>query len=158
GGGEIFLFDGGFRLLRRGRNGGGKRLFFVLSEKGSIGRGVVGLAVLLFLDAKNIRGALVTGKQVLAIFRAQEVGQSLNALHDENEIILPFKREDGVDKIMPRTAIPQIDFQAVGEEGEEIVIRPFSKTNAQTTFQHNTNDTQSRTAKREGVFRACGLF
>ena len=37
-----------------------------------------------------------------------------------NEIVLAFEREHRIDEIVPRALLAQLDFQAVGEEGEEV--------------------------------------
>ena len=36
------------------------------------------------------------------------------------QIVLAFEREHGVDEIVASTLLAQLDFQAIGEEGEKI--------------------------------------
>ena len=42
-------------------------------------------------------------------------------VHDqEQQIILAAKREDSIDKIVARALLAKLNFQAVGEEGEQV--------------------------------------
>ena len=60
---------------------------------------------------------LVAGEQVLAVVGVEEFAQRLDPADDQHEIVLAFKREHGIDKIVPRALLAQLHFQAVGEEG-----------------------------------------
>ena len=46
--------------------------------------------------------------------------ERLDPAHDHEEIVLARQGEDGVDEIVPRALFAQVDFQPVGEEGEEV--------------------------------------
>ena len=87
----------------------------------SYGAGV-GCLVLLLLDREDVRRALDAGQQVRAVVGLQESLQRLDALDDQRQIILAAEREHGVDQVVPRALLAQVDLQAVGEEGEEVSI------------------------------------
>ena len=82
----------------------------------------IGLAVLLLLDGEDVGGALVAREQVLAVLGREELAERLDALHDEDEIVLA-EREHGVDQVVARALFAEVDFEAVGEEGEEVCRR-----------------------------------
>ena len=85
-----------------------------------IGRGVEGaLAVLLLLGAENVGGTAIADEKVRAVVAIEEFPERLDAADDHQEIVLAGQREDGVDQIVPRAGVAQMDFEAVGEEGEE---------------------------------------
>ena len=46
--------------------------------------------------------------------------ERLDPAHDHQEIVLAGQREHGVDQIMPRALVAQVDFEAVGEEGQKV--------------------------------------
>ncbi len=48
--------------------------------------------------------------------------ERLDPADDHEQIVLPRQREHRVDEIVPRALVAQVDFQAVGEEGEEVGI------------------------------------
>ena len=98
-----------------------KRLFFGLLVEFRIGRAGIFAAVLLLLDADDVGGALIAGEQVLAVLGVEEFPQRLDAADDEQKIVLAFQREHGVDEIVPRALLAELDFQAVGEETQQIV-------------------------------------
>jgi len=120
GAGKIFLRDGSacfrLQLIDRFRQ---RRFLGEAIERG-IGRAVKGPLVLLLLDRENIAGALGAGEQVLAVVGVEEFSERLDATDDHQEIVLAFEREHGVHEIVPRALVAELDFQAVGEEGEEI--------------------------------------
>ena len=61
----------------------------------------------------------VPGEQVLAVVGIEEFAERLDAADHHQEIVLTFKREHGIDEIVPRALLAQLDFQTVGEEGED---------------------------------------
>ena len=65
-------------------------------------------------------GALGAGQQVLAVVGVEEFPERLDAADDHQEIVLTFERKHRVDEIVPRALFAELDFQAVGEEGEEV--------------------------------------
>ena len=79
------------------------------------------LAVLLLLGAQDVGGAAIAGEQVLAVVAVEQRAQRLDAADDHQQIVLARQREHRVDQIVPRALVAQIDFEAVGEEGEEVV-------------------------------------
>ena len=85
-----------------------------------IGRLVVGAPVLLLLDAQDVGRAAIAGEQVLAVLGVEEAAERLDAADDHEQVVLAFEREHGIDEIVPRTLVAEIDLQAVGEEGEEV--------------------------------------
>ena len=94
----------------------------MLDELAGFDVAVVGHAILLLLDAQNVGGALDAGEENLAIIGLKEFRQGLDALDDHQQIILIAKREDGVNEIMAGALLFQIDFETVGEEGEEVTF------------------------------------
>ena len=46
--------------------------------------------------------------------------ERLDPADDHEKIVLARQREHRVDEIVPRALVAQVDFQAVGEEGEEV--------------------------------------
>ena len=80
-------------------------------------------AVLLFLGLEDIGGAAVAGEQARAVRAVEEAPERLDAPHDRHEIVLAGQREHRVDEIVARALVAEVDFQAVGEEGEEVGYR-----------------------------------
>ncbi len=78
-------------------------------------------AVLLLLGAQDVGGAAIADEQVLAVVGVEEAPQRLDAAHDHQQVVLAGQREHRVDQIVPRALVAQVDLQAVGEEGEEVV-------------------------------------
>ena len=77
-------------------------------------------AVLLFLGAQDIGGAAIAREQVLAVFCVEELSERLDPADDHEKIVLTRQREHRVDEVVPRALLAQVDFQAIGEEGEEV--------------------------------------
>ena len=73
--------------------------------------------VLLLLDGEDVRRALGAGEQVLAVVGVEEFSERLDAADDHQEIVLASEREHGIDQIMPRALLAELNFQTVGEEG-----------------------------------------
>ncbi len=118
--GEVFDVERGDGVGLHLENRRGERLLLVgLQQRGVDVTGVARL-VLLLLDGEDVLCALDAGQQVSAVVGLQELGQSLDALDDEGEVVLAGQREDGVDQVMPRALVPQVDLQPLGEEPEEI--------------------------------------
>ena len=70
---------------------------------------------------EDVAGALGAGEQVLAVVGVEEFAERLDAADDHQEIVLAFEREHGIDEIVPRALLAELDLQAVGEEGKEII-------------------------------------
>ena len=115
-----------------GGDGAVQVALLALDEKLGVGQAVKGAVVLLLLDLENVGGALDAGEKILAVIAFEEFGKRFDAADDHQEIILPAKREHGIDQIMPRALILEIDFETIGEEGEEIMsvqsVAPFHGT------------------------------
>ena len=77
-------------------------------------------AVLLFLGAQDIGGAAIAGEEILAVVGFEKTAERFDAAHDHQEIVLAGQSEDRVDQIVARALVAEVDFQAVGEEGEEV--------------------------------------
>ena len=99
-----------------------ERLLLALDEPDLLHVAVIGAAILLFLDLQDVGGALDTGQQIPAIVGVEELRQRLDALDDHQQVVLIAEREDGVDQVMPRALVFQVDFEAVGEEGEQVAL------------------------------------
>ena len=72
---------------------------------------------------EDVGGALVAGEQVLAVLGVEEFAERLDAADDQDEIVLAVEREHGIDEIVPRALLAQLDFQAIGKEGKQINAR-----------------------------------
>ena len=79
-------------------------------------------AVLLFLGAQDVGGAAIAGEQVLAVLGFEQFSERLDPADDHEKIVLPRQREHRVDQIVPRAFFAEVDFQAIGEEGEEVRV------------------------------------
>ena len=69
---------------------------------------------------EDVRGALGAGEQVLAVVGVEEFAERLDAADDQHEIVLARQREHGIDEIVPRALLAELDLEAVGEEGEQV--------------------------------------
>ena len=98
----------------------GERFLLGVVEKLGVRRAGVFALVLLLLDAQDVGGALDAGEQVLAVVAVEEFAERLDAAHDQQQVVLAFEREHGIDQIVPRALLAQLDLQAVGEEGKKI--------------------------------------
>ena len=76
-------------------------------------------AVVLFLGAEDVGGAAIAHEQVPPVLGVEEAPERLDPADDHEQIVLARQREHRVDEIVPRALVAQVDFQAVGEEGEE---------------------------------------
>ena len=74
--------------------------------------------VLLLLDGEDVLRALDAGQEVGAVVGLEELGQRLDALDDERQVVLAGQREDGVDQVVARALVAQVDLQPLGEERE----------------------------------------
>ena len=63
---------------------------------------------------------LIAGEQVLAVLGVEEFAERLDAADDEEKIVLAFEREDRIDQIVPRALLAELNFQAIGEESEQL--------------------------------------
>ena len=108
---EIFARQGRAGLGLRGIERRAQRLFLRQSEQGRIvSGGERALAVLLLLGLENVGGAAIAGEQVLAVLGVEEFAERLDAADDEEEVVLAGQREHGVDQVVPRAAVAQVDF------------------------------------------------
>ena len=69
---------------------------------------------------KDVAGALGAREQVLAVVGVEELAERLDAADDHQEIVLAAEREHGIDEIVTRALVAELDFQAVGEEGKQV--------------------------------------
>ena len=90
------------------------------SSAGSCWPGERAGAVLFFLGAQDVGGAAIAGQKILSVLGVEQAPERLDPADDHEEIVLTGQREHGVDEIVPRALVAQVDFQAVGEEGEEV--------------------------------------
>jgi hypothetical protein len=87
--------------------------------------GAVLIPLLLLLGAQDVGGALGSGEQVLAVLAVEESRERLDAAHDHQQIVARRAgAERGVDQIVTRALVAEIDLQAVVQEGEE-AARPL---------------------------------
>ena len=77
-------------------------------------------AVLLFFGAQDVGGAAIAGEQVLAVLGFEQLSERLDPADDHEKIVLPRQREHRIDQIVARAFFAEVDFQAIGEEGEEV--------------------------------------
>ena len=131
------LRDRGRRLLLGGVDRLGKRPFLVLAIEGRIGLADILARVLLLLDADDVGRALVAGEQILAVLGVEEFAQRLDPADDEQEIVLAFQREYGIDEIVPRALLAQLHFEAVGEELKKVIFQPRPKQSGESKFNVN---------------------
>ena len=101
-------------------------------EEGALGVGLgeagVGVervfdAVLPLLLGQDVHGALVAGEEVRAVLGVEEGLQRADAGDEEDEVVLAAELEAGVDDVVADALVAEVDLEAVGEEGEEIVDR-----------------------------------
>src|SRR5262245_28264847 len=116
GGSKILGLHRALRFLLGNVNRLGKRPFLILTIVRRIGATDILSPVLLLLDTDDVGCTLVAGEEILAIVAIEEFTQSLNAAHDEQEIILAFEREDSIDKVVPSALLAQLDLEAIGYE------------------------------------------
>ena len=91
-------------------------------SRACVRRAGVGGVVLLLLDAQDVGRALGAGEEILAVVGVEEFAERLDAADDQHEVVLAGQREHGVDEIVARALLAQLDLQAVGEEGEQIAV------------------------------------
>src|SRR5262249_25515876 len=117
--GEVFPYDGLPRVGLGDADRGGERLLLGGPIEFGGGRARIGRAVLLLLDADDVDRTLVAGEQVLAIVGVEEFAQRLDAADDQDEIVLALEGKHGVDEVVPRALIAQLDLHPVVEEGNQ---------------------------------------
>src|SRR6185295_12309277 len=96
-----------------------ERLFFRQLIQPGIRRAVKRALVLLLFDREDVTRPLGPCKQVLAVVGVKELSERLDAADDQEQIVLAAEREHGVNEIVTRALVAELDFQAVGEEGQE---------------------------------------
>ena len=94
-------------------------LFLILLEKGHIGGAGIPRAVFLLLGFEDVGGPLVAGQQIRPVIGGEEGAKRLHPLDDQNQVIFA-KGEHRIHKVMAVAFIAEMDFQAVGEKGEEV--------------------------------------
>ena len=97
-----------------------ERLFLGQPVKPGIRRAVERPLVLLLLDREDIGCPLRSRKQVLAVVGIQKLAQRLDAADHQQQVVLTAEREHGIDEVVTRTLVAELDLQAVREEGEKI--------------------------------------
>src|SRR5205085_6902889 len=105
---EVLARDCGRGLGLHRRDAHRQLALLLLQVEVRIGLAVIGLAVLLLLDAQDVSGALESSEQALAVVGAEEFAQRLDAPDDEEEITLTTKREYSVNQIVPRALIAKL--------------------------------------------------
>ena len=103
------------------QRGGEGLLLGQLQQRGIIGAGE--RVPLLLLCLEDVGGAAIAGEEVLAVVGIEEGAQGLDAAHDHQQIVLAGQGEHGVDEVMAGALVAQVDFEAVGEEGEEVATQ-----------------------------------
>ena len=82
-------------------------------------------AVLSLLGAQDVGGAAIAGQKILSVLAVEQAPERLDPPDDHEQVVLAGQREHRVDEIVPRALLAQVDFETVGEEGEEVVsLRP----------------------------------
>ena len=85
----------------------------------------LGLARLLFFRLQYVGGAAIAGKEIGAVIGLEEAAEGFDAPHDQQKIVLRAgafaEAENGIDQIMPGARLAQMDFQTIGEEGEDLL-------------------------------------
>ena len=97
-----------------------QNLLFTLDQLCRIHVTRIFFTIFLLFNAQNIRRPLHASQQVLTIIRFKKFRQRFNTPHHHQQIILPTKREHGINQIMPCALVFEIDFQTITEEGEEV--------------------------------------
>ncbi len=101
-------------------NRSGERDFLFFLEEREVVGASVGFLVLLLFDREDVGGALDACEKVCAVVGLEEGVKGFDALDDEREVVLTAERENGVDQVVTLALVFEKDFQAVGEEGEEV--------------------------------------
>src|SRR6202158_5725369 len=79
-------------------------------------------SIFLLFYANNIRCSLVPSKKILPVVGIEKFSERLDPADDHQKIVLAFECEHGIDEIVTGTLIPEMHFQAIGEEGEQIKL------------------------------------
>ena len=66
---------------------------------------------------------LIAGEQIFSVLGVEEFAQRLDAADDEEQIVLAFEREHGVDQIVACALLAKLHFQAIGEEASRRSLR-----------------------------------
>ena len=109
--GEVFHVERGDGVGLHLVDGGGEGLLLLRLQQRGVDVADVAYLVLLLLDGEDVLRALDAGQQVGAVVGLQELGQRLDALDDERQVVLAGQREDGVDQVVTRALVLQVDFQ-----------------------------------------------
>ena len=71
--------------------------------------------------AEDVVGAFEALDQVLAVVGFQCLRQGAGAFDQEGQIVAAVHGDAGVDDVVANALIAEVDFQAVVDEGEEVV-------------------------------------
>ena len=88
-----------------------QRLLLVLLIKLRIGRAGIFALILLLFDADDVGRALEAGEQIFSILGVEEFAERFDAADDEKKIVLAFKCKDGINQIVPRALVAQLNFR-----------------------------------------------
>ena len=153
--GEALIGHGLLGGGQRGRQCGGEQRFRPIA----FAAGRFADAVLL-RRLQDIGRALVTGEQVGAVLGFHERLQRLHAGEQTDKIILAAEGEHGVDQIVANAGFALLDFQAVGEEVQQLGL-PTSIGNRQSAdigeILHQLAEAQPRAGRLHDRDTAQGL-
>ena len=106
--------DGGFGYAQLS----GERQFRGVSQQRGIDGAVV-RAVLLVLDAQDVRGAAGAGQQVLPLGAAEEGGDGVGSGQQSHQVVVGPCGEDSGQHVMPGALGTELDAEAVCDEVEQ---------------------------------------
>ncbi len=69
---------------------------------------------------ENIAGALGASEQILAVIGIEKFAERLDPVNHHQKIVLTVQREYGIDEIVPRALLAELDFQTISEERETL--------------------------------------
>ena len=70
---------------------------------------------------------LVPASRFLPSSVSREFAERFDAADHHQEIVLAAEREHGIDEIVTRALVAELDLQAVGEEGEKIATQRLAR-------------------------------
>ena len=69
---------------------------------------------------EDVRRTLVGHEQVGSVIGSDKLLERLHPGEKANQIVLPAKREHGIDQVVADASLALLDLQAVGEEGQDL--------------------------------------